>query len=396
VVALARKSLNIAMICTELLPVPPIRGGAIQILIAGVLPHLAKRHRVTVYSVADRDLPSRESADGVEYVRLPRKRYAYNVAAELEAVRKSGMSYDVVHVFNRPGNVLIYKTAMPESRFVVSLHNEMYRVGKISEELGRLTIRALDKIMSISDYIGATIVTRFPSASSKVRTVYSAVDLSRYAPVWAEEAQAVRAELRKAYGLEGKKVVLFVGRLSAVKGPDILIQAMERVFREYPDATLLIVGSKWFHDERVDEYGIRLRQAAERFGDRIRFTGFVPPSRLPETYLAGDVFVCSSQWQEPLARVHYEAMGAGLPVITTNRGGNAEIVTHGVNGLVIDDYTNPEAFAEAIGYLFDHPDEADRLARAGRAFVERNHGFEHAARRLELLYAAALHRKKVE
>ncbi len=389
--------MNLALICTERLPVPPIRGGAIQILIGGVLPYLAKKHRVTVYCISDPALPDREkTAENVEYVRVPRERYPYHVAAELEEVRKAGTIYDVVHVFNRPGHVLMYKSAMPESRFVVSLHNEMFREGKITEELGRLTIRALDKIMSISDYIGQTIVDRFPTAAGKVRTVYSAVDLSRYTPVWEERAQAVRAELRKSYGLEGKRVVLFVGRLSAVKGPDVVIRAMERVCREIPDAALLIVGSKWFSDDSLDEYGERLREAAESFGDRIRFTGFVAPNRLPETFLAGDVFVCSSQWQEPLAQVHYEAMGAGLPVVTTNRGGNAEIVRHGVNGLVIDDYDDPEAFANAILHLFRHPEEAERLGRAGRAFVERNHGFEHAARRLELLYAGARVRKKLE
>ena len=394
---MARKRLHLALICTERLPVPPIRGGAIQIFIGGVLPHLASRHKVTVYCISDPNLPDRETtADGVEYVRVPRDRYPYRVAAEMEDVRKAGTIYDVVHVFNRPAHVLIYKSAMPESRFVVSLHNEMFREGKIADELGRLAIRALDKIMSISDYVGETIVARFPTAAGKVRTVYSAVDLNRYLPVWTEEAQAIRAELRKAYGLEGKRVVLFVGRLSAVKGPDVLVRAMERVLREDPDAALLLVGSKWFSDDNPDESGEQLRQAAERFGDRIRFTGFVPPRRLPETYLAGDVFVCSSQWQEPLARVHYEAMGAGLPVVTTNRGGNAEIMEHGVNGLVIDDYANPEAFADAILHLFRHPEEAERLGRAGRAFVERNHGFEHAARRLELLYAAAKVRKKTE
>ncbi|TLS53995.1 glycosyltransferase family 4 protein [Paenibacillus antri] len=393
---MARRSLHIAMICTERLPVPPIRGGAIQILIGGALPHLAKRHRVTVYCVADPELPDREVAGRVAFERVPKDRYVYNVAVKLEEARKAGLIYDVVHVFNRPAHVLIYKSAMPESRFVVSLHNEMFREGKISEEMGRLSVRAIDRIMSISDYIGDTIVTRFPAAAGKLRTVYSAVDLQRYAPVWTEEGQRIRTELRRQYGLEGKKVVLYVGRLSAVKGPDVLIQAMERVFRSDPEAVLLIVGSKWFSDDTLDDFGERLRRSAEAFGDRIVFTGFLPPSRVPDAFLAGDVFVCSSQWQEPLARVHYEAMAAGLPIVTTNRGGNSEIVRHGVNGLVIDDYANPDAFADAILRLFGDPEEAERMARAGRAFVERNHGFEHAARRLELLYMAAVNRKKIE
>ncbi|HZG84332.1 glycosyltransferase family 4 protein [Paenibacillus sp.] len=393
---MGKQSLRIAMICTEMLPVPPIRGGAVQILIQGAASYLSKKHRVTIYSISDPDLADREFVDGIEYVRLPADGYEYRVGMELARLRKTKLLYDVIHVFNRPRNVLIYKSAMPESRFVLSLHNEMYRDGKISLELGRLTIRALDRIMSISDYIGRTIAARFPAARRKLRTVYSGIDLERYAPAWTEAGQALRDQMRKKYGLEGKKVVLFVGRLSAVKGPDVLIRGMEPIFAKYPESVLVIVGSKWFHDEKIDEFGARLRRLAEPFGDRIRFTGFVPPDRLPEAFLLGDVFVCSSQWQEPLARVHYEAMGAGLPVVTTNRGGNGEIISHMTNGWLIDDYTNPNAFTEAIDALFGQPEEALRMAKAGRAFVENDFGFEHAAARLEQLYREALRRKKTK
>ena len=110
--------------------------------------------------------------------------------------------------------------------------------------------------------------------------------------------------------------------------------------------------------------------------------------------MIGDLFVCSSQWQEPLARVHYEAMGTGLPIITTNRGGNAEIFDHLVNGFIIDDYTNPDAFAQAISYIFTNEDKAIEMARSGRKFVEQNFGFEHVANRLENLYLEAQNKRK--
>ncbi|AOZ94825.1 glycosyl transferase [Paenibacillus crassostreae] len=384
--------MKIALICTEMLPVPPIRGGAIQILLGGVIPYLASKYEITIYCRSDRELADRETVEGVSYIRVSADDYVVNIAKELVAARKANHHYDVIHVFNRPSNILIYKSAMPMSSFVVSLHNEMFREKKITEKLGRKSIKAVDGIMSISDYIGETIISRFPIAKSKVRTVYSGIDLKRYYPIWSEEALAIRTELRKTHGVEHNKVVLFVGRLTKSKGPDILIHSMEQVIREHPDAVLMIVGSKWFHDERIDRYGERIRELASGFGDQIRFTGFIQPKELPTIFLLGDVFVCSSQWQEPLARVHYEAMGAGLPIITTNRGGNAEIIKHNENGFVIDDYTNPQAFAESISYLFNHPHEASRLAKAGRAFVEINHGYEHVARRLELLYLDALNK----
>ena len=387
--------MKIAIICTEMLTVPPIRGGAVQVLIDGVTPHLNKNHDLTIFCISDPELPDREIVNGVEYFRVSSTNYAFNIGQELRKRNSDKQYFDLIHVVNRPLDLLIYKSAMPVSRFVISLHNEMFRKKKISTEMGKLVIRAADRIMSISDYIGKTIVSRFPLAANKVKTVYSGIDLNTYKPIWDEDTQPLRTKLRKQYGVNEKKVILFVGRLSAVKGPDILLEAMKQVLIDHPNTALLIIGSKWFSDDRIDEYGLKLRQLAQELGeDKVSFTGFVPPSEIPAHFLIGDLFVCSSQWQEPLARVHYEAMGTGLPIITTNRGGNAEIFDHLVNGFIIDDYTNPEAFAQAISYIFTNEDKAMEMARSGRKFVEQNFGFEHVANRLENLYLEAQNKRK--
>lgn len=378
-----------------MLTVPPIRGGAIQVLIDGVTPHLKQNHDVTIYCITDPDLADWEFVNGVEYIRVPRENYVFNVAKELSEKSANKEHYDIVHVCNRPRDVLIYKAAMPLSRFVLSLHNEMFKESKISGEMGNLVIRAVDKIMTVSQYIATTITSRFPFAKSKVKVVYSGVDLKKYKPIWDQDVQMLRKEYRRTYGVDNQKVILFVGRLSKVKGPDILLHAMKQVLEKHQNVVLMIVGSKWFNDNRINEYGVSLRELAEKVGkNKVIFTGFVPPSEIPSYFLIGDVFVCSSQWQEPLARVHYEAMGTGLPIITTNRGGNAEIITHLENGIVIDDFSNPEAFSDAISFLLSNPKEADAMARAGRAFVESNFGFEHVAKRLEQLYLQSIKRRK--
>jgi len=381
-------AMKLAMICTERLPVPPLRGGAIQIFMDGVTPYLAARHALTIYCIADPELPDRETIHGVRYIRVPREDYELRVAKQLALEE---VPYDLIHVCNRPKHLLLYKHAMPGSRFVVSLHNEMFKDAKISRQIGELVIQIADGIMTVSDYIGRTISDRFPSAKPKLCTVYSGIDLDIYRPIWAGDVQPLRSALRRQFGVDQSRVVLFVGRLSKVKGPDVLIQAMEQVIHKYSDAVLVIIGSRWFSDDRMDEYTIKLRQLADALGEnRVVFTNFVAPSRIPEHFLLGDLFVCCSQWEEPLARVHYEAMGAGLPIVTTRRGGNAEIIDHKVNGIVIDDYANPQAFADAITSLFDHPEEASRLAQAGRASADANYGFQHVAQRLEKLYEQAM------
>jgi len=88
-----------------------------------------------------------------------------------------------------------------------------------------------------------------------------------------------------------------VSRLSPKKGTHIVLSAMKKVMDCFDDVALVIIGSKWYGKNEEDDY----------------------------TKGCFYIFVCASQWNEPLARIHYEAMAAGLPIITTDRGGNAEI-----------------------------------------------------------------------
>ena len=74
-----------------------------------------------------------------------------------------------------------------------------------------------------------------------------------------------------------------------------------------------------------------------------------------------------------------EAMAAGIPIITTNRGGNAEVVSGIGNGYVIDDYTNPLAFVKYIDYLLKNPDIAMQIGQKGRRLAEERHSWDKVA-----------------
>lgn len=356
--------MKIGLICTEKLPVPSIRGGAIQILIDGYVPYLSNSNEVTVFCVEDTELDNREINNNVEYIRLPKDGYRYNVAKVITELYKSKQKFDLLHVFNRPKDLLIYKSASPESRFVLSLHNEMFKEGKISFELGNLVIDACDRIITVSEYITNTVIHRFPKAYGKTVPFYSGVNVKRYSPIYQENIIDKRKELRKKYGITNEKVILFVGRLSKVKGVDILIEAFYELQKKVSNIILLIVGSKWFSDDSIDDYGKKLRDmVSNKKINNVEFTGFIKPEDIPDVFLVGDIFVCASQWQEPLARVHYEAMASGLPIITTNRGGNAELFKNNNAGIVVNDFTNPQTFCNEIERLLNNPDICLKMGR---------------------------------
>ena len=155
-----------------------------------------------------------------------------------------------------------------------------------------------------------------------------------------------------------------------------MIEAFLLLAREIPDLILVIVGDYEHADSGYRRY---LDQLSRPAGGRIIFAGFVPPDKLHGYYLAADIFVCPSQWPEPLGRVHYEAMAAGTPIITVNRGGIPEVVQDQINGTVISDYRNPAALAGAVKDLLAHPQAARAMAKRGRQIVEEKFSFERVA-----------------
>jgi glycosyltransferase involved in cell wall biosynthesis len=378
--------MKLALICTERLPSPAIRGGAIQTMIDGVLPYLQQDHDVTVFSVTDPELDDEEIAEGVRHIRVPADRYVSGICERL-----AEENFDLIHVFNRPQNIPAYHEAAPTAKIVLGLHNDMMQEKKISAELGSQVVNMANRIATVSNYIKQTVIRRFPEAEEKIHVVYSGVDLDEYPPVWSEEGEAIRESVRQRYRIENRKVILFAGRLSQNKGAHILIRAMPDVLKKHRDAVLVIAGGKWFSDNGMNRYIHSLYRLAKPLGNRVIFTKYIPTRKMPELFLASDVFVCPSQWQEPLARVHYEAMAAGIPVITTNRGGNPEVILHGQNGLLIDACDRPADFAKAIDYVFSNAETASWIARNGRKFVELNFQFTHVADRLERVYQEAIH-----
>lgn len=359
--------MKIALICTEKLPVPPIAGGAIQLYIDSVVPYLSNQHDVTVYCIQYPDLPEEEVRDNVRYVRVSGKTstmYLNSLKSKLTA------EYDLIHVFNRPLYLLALSKVLPDTKFSLSLHNEMFYKEKISDEAGQMCVEKAEFINTVSQYIANTVTQRFPAAKEKMNVLYSAVDVSKYHPYWTEEGARIKEAIKLKLGLQNYRVVLYVGRLSVKKGVHVLLRAMDKVMATHKNVALVIVGSKWYGKNELDDYTKSIHEQSRKLSGPVVFTGFIVPAEIPSYYSIGEVFVCASQWNEPLARVHYEAMGAGLAFITTNRGGNAEIAEGLGNGIVINEYNNPTVMADNICYLLDNPDKALEMGVIGRKLAE--------------------------
>ncbi len=173
-----------------------------------------------------------------------------------------------------------------------------------------------------------------------------------------------------------RRVVGAVGRLSAEKGFDRLIEAADALLRSGLDLQLLIAGEG---DERP---ALERQIARLGLGERVRLSGYRPDTR--EVYEALDVFALSSL-SEGLPNVLLEAMALEVPVVSTRVGGVPRLVRDGENGLLVG-AGSAEALALALARLLGDAGLRERLGRAGRATVEAGYDFEGRMRKMAGLY----------
>lgn len=173
------------------------------------------------------------------------------------------------------------------------------------------------------------------------------MDAGRFSPVHAD------AGVRKRIAPGARHVVL--GRLTAEKRMGMLLDAWERVRCGVPgDAVLVIVGD--------GPEGPRLRARASA---DVRFTGALTGAALAEAYACADLFVSASD-TETFGNTVLEAMASGLPAVVADRGGVAETVRAGQDGLHVP-AGDARAFADAVLQLLRDEPLRNRMGVAARA-----------------------------
>ena len=187
---------------------------------------------------------------------------------------------------------------------------------------------------------------------------------------------------RRAVGLPvDRPVVLFVGRIQSLKGPDVAIRALATMARR--DAMLVIVGGAsgvdgdWEMDNAValaDELGV---------SERVMFVEPKPHHLLSSYYRAADVVVVPSR-SESFGLVALEAAACGVPVVATAVGGLLNVVHDGVTGHLVDG-RDPARFARALTQLLDDPVGAAAMGAAA-AVRARHFTWSFTAARLRRLY----------
>ncbi len=200
-----------------------------------------------------------------------------------------------------------------------------------------------------------------------LRSVHSPVDLGRF-----QSAPSPTAA-RRAIGLpEDGLIIGVVGQITPWKGQADALEILRALKRDFPNVILAIVGDVRFRGPGTgydnDLYLSRLRTAARRIAPdgSVRFLGH--RSDIPTVLRALDLLLVPS-WLEPFGRVVVEGMASGLPVVATSKGGPAEIIVSGQDGMLLPPQS-PALWASAlVGLLRDKP-ARERMGLMGRRRAE--------------------------
>jgi glycosyltransferase involved in cell wall biosynthesis len=232
------------------------------------------------------------------------------------------------------------------------------------------------KYVAVSKTVYQYAVSELNIPPANIEIHYNAIDVQRFDVKTAKR----EAKLRELGVASGDKVVTTIGRIAKEKGHLYLVEAAAEVLNEFPHARFLIVGNNTA-DLKV---GSELRERIKTKGleNRVILTGV--RTDIPEILSITDIFVLPSLW-EGLSIVLLEAMASGVPVVVTAIGGNLELVTDGVNGLVVPP-KDSQALAQKIEELFNDLEKAKRLSKEGRRTVQEGFCIEHMVRGYEQLY----------
>ncbi|MEX1113535.1 MAG: glycosyltransferase family 4 protein [Patescibacteria group bacterium] len=262
---------------------------------------------------------------------------------------------DVIHAHHAAHTAWIanYCRAVYRINYLVTVHGTDVYNATLDRRFVVPTIDALNHADMISVVSGQTRKWMFrvygKDFTSKVRTITGGVD-SRAFP-----AHGPAHRVERQYGLRGKKVVLFTGKLIPTKGVTYLIRAARQM-----QAEVFVLGDG---PERK-----RLMQQASR-NPHVHFPGYVKGEALAEFYRRADVMVVPSVWDEPLGLITLEAMSSGTPVVASKRGGIGSVVKHGQNGFLVRARSGA-AIARAVNKLLADGQLRTRMSTEARRLVE--------------------------
>ena len=284
--------------------------------------------------------------------------------------------FDVVHAHDwLASNAMVWiKHGRRDHRAVLTMHSTEYgRCGNNFWGGACVRIRdherhgtyCADRVIAVSGALKGELMWMYNLPDWKCWVIHNGVPVHKFNG-WIDPG-----DVKGRYGIGPMDpTVLFSGRLSVQKGPDLLLEAVPGLLYHYPNAKVIFAGDghmRWALQNRAHEIGV---------AHATRFLGHTRSHDLVNLYKACDA-VCMPSRNEPFGITALEGWAAGKPVVASKIGGPDEFVWHNVNGLKI--YPSVDSVGWGIGTLFTDFDWARWMGRNGRIAAEESFSWDRIA-----------------
>lgn len=373
-----------------------------SIAVGGIAPHVTELssaltrlgHEVHVFTRQGEKQSGYEFIEGVHYHRCPFAPHPdFHVYVErmndsfvwhfAETEARMGRRFDVVHGHDWLATRALTLAKNQHGRpAVITIHSTEYgRCGNsfwpddMSKRIRHLEWEGsfvADRVICVSKTLAAETQRIYSVPGDKLIPVYNGVDVAKYDA--AVDTRDVRS--RHAIGSDDT-MVLFAGRMTWQKGPDILLEAVPRVLEKNPRARLIFAGEG---DMRT---GLESRARDLGVADRASFIGHRTGRDLVGLFKSADI-VCVPSRNEPFGIVILEAWSASKPVLATRIGGPAEFVEEDYTGRTVD--IGVDTIGHGLNRMLDDMDHARCMGANGRREAEARFTWDHAALATEAVY----------
>jgi glycosyltransferase involved in cell wall biosynthesis len=356
---------------------PPIIGG-VETHLTILLPEFIKRgHKVGLLTGSAEKEKTQFTYKGVEVYRTPLLDLNWLIKRGLEALEEEitktykgffdKIKPDIMHVHNMHyfsevhTKILMDTTSQKGIPLILTAHNVWDDILflKLTREIN------WTHIIAVSHYIKRELMgTGYDD--KKITVVHHGIDTNVFNP------DVVPKNILKKYPeLESRKIIFHPARMGMAKGCDVSIKAMNLVRERFPDALLVMSGTK-----NIIDWELSQEKEIAYFIDLVKmfdlrehvFINVYSLQEMPELYSLAQVCVYPSSVPEPFGLTMLESLSSGKPMIVTDSGGMPEIIMDDVNGYVIKikDY---ETLASRIHVLLEEPRARKRLGNTGRQMV---------------------------
>ena len=306
----------------------------------------------------------------------------------LERMQKVSDRYDAVHanywLSGVAGHAIKHELDLP---LLVTFHTaERIKSATSGEPLSSRAaaeaaiVACADAVLASCEVEASQLTAVLGVPHDRVALVPLGVDHAYFGP-------GDRTQARRALGIDADgPLLLFAGRLQALKGADLALATLAELVRRSGDHRLVIVGGPSGPAGIGFEASLRARADEAGLRDRVTFVAPRPHELLSTYYRAADACLVPSR-AETFGLVALEASACGAPVIAADVGGLAALIDDGVTGRLVAE-RRPGAWADAVEWVTEDPLRSMRLS-TGAVLRARQFTWRAAAERFEAVVATA-------